>query len=382
MIKHKIPITILSGFLGAGKTTLLKRILRETPNAQTAVLVNDFADVDVDGALVQNSFEDAEGGEGSLKTATLAGGCVCCSIRGDLVASLQKLMYEMPDLEHLIIEASGVSDPEAIITTLFSPLLRTNFRVRGVITLADAVHLKESSETQRKLTEQQLVFAGTVLLNKCDLVEDAQLDEAEQIVRTFSPGAVVLRCTRAEVPFSLLFDSLEEKELTPAEKASFQIQQLVPLQMSQQAANTEKSSRSEDFSHDFRSIVYKSQDLFSFRLLKQWSQDLPAGLIRSKGWMRMQEAGDDSGTQFRWLRISVVGRLAELEYEEPGFSPPWANPLESALVLIFPRDAASGSPEPDAVFGKQLDACRYSAAGETQGFRRDAEDFLKGAGLL
>jgi G3E family GTPase len=193
-LKSPIPVTILAGFLGAGKTTLLNRILSASHGLRLAVLVNDFGELNIDSQLVVGVQED---------TISLANGCICCTIRDDLLATALQVVGRPDPPEYILIETSGVSDPGAVAATFLLPQMRSVVRLDSVIALADAEQVLEQRDYSPVLLDQ-IAAADIVLLNKTDLASQAQRDEVREWIRTIVPRARILETVHAEAPLQLL----------------------------------------------------------------------------------------------------------------------------------------------------------------------------------
>ena len=169
MSSNPIPVTVLTGFLGSGKTTLLNRILTEEHGKRIAVIENEYGEVGVDNQLVIQSDEEL---------FEMNNGCICCSVRGDLIRVLGRLLKRKDRLDAILIETTGLANPAPVAQTFFTDdEMRANFRLDAVVTLVDAkhilLHLGDSDEAQK-----QVAFADVILLNKTDLVPAAELDAA------------------------------------------------------------------------------------------------------------------------------------------------------------------------------------------------------------
>src|SRR5690349_4398549 len=151
-----VPLTLLTGFLGSGKTTLLNRILRGDHGKRVGVLVNDFGAINVDARLVAGIQGDS---------IDLSNGCVCCSMRGDLVSGVKRLLDRPSPFDHVILEASGIADPFRVISALRAPALRERVRLAAVITMMDAEHAQDP-RLDRQLVEDQIRAGDVVVVNK------------------------------------------------------------------------------------------------------------------------------------------------------------------------------------------------------------------------
>ncbi|MCP4164312.1 MAG: GTP-binding protein [Chloroflexi bacterium] len=190
-----IPVTILAGFLGSGKTTLLNRILHAEHGLRVAVLINDFGEVNIDLKLAD--------GDQASDMISLPNGCICCTLFGNLVEVLRNLteLAEAPD--HILIEASGVSQPHQIADILAVTDLKPHLRLDGIITLVDSENVQRLAEVVMFI-EKQLSDADLIVLNKIDLIEAEALEELQTWIRGIAPDARILPTTYAEVPLALL----------------------------------------------------------------------------------------------------------------------------------------------------------------------------------
>jgi G3E family GTPase len=186
----QIPVTVLTGYLGAGKTTLLNRILTEDHGRKYAVIVNEFGEIGIDNDLIVETDEEIY---------EMNNGCICCTVRGDLIRVVQNLMKRPGRFDAMIVETTGLADPAPVAQTFFmDDDVRSKSRLDSVVALADAKHLllrlKDSPEA-----EDQIAFADVVLLNKTDLVEADELARVEAVIRQINPAARVFRTSRANV---------------------------------------------------------------------------------------------------------------------------------------------------------------------------------------
>lgn len=197
MSDPRVPVTVLTGFLGAGKTTLLRRILDEPHGLRIAVIENEVGEVSVDHALVERTDE---------QIVELNNGCLCCTVRGDLLRILGRLAERRADFDRVVIETTGLADPGPVVQTfLLDPEIADTYRLDGVVTVADARHLAarlaDSDEARA-----QIAFADLVLVNKGDLVDAAALDAIEAEIRAINPIARRLRTVRSDAPIAQVLD--------------------------------------------------------------------------------------------------------------------------------------------------------------------------------
>ena len=186
----KIPVTVLTGYLGAGKTTLLNRILSEPHGKKFAVIVNEFGEIGIDNELVVNADEEV---------FEMNNGCICCTVRGDLVRIIDGLMRRKGKFDAIIVETTGLADPAPVAQTFFmDEQVGAKTKLDAVVTVADAKWLKERLKDAPEV-KNQIAFADVILINKTDLVTPAELDEIEARIRAINPYARLHRTERAKI---------------------------------------------------------------------------------------------------------------------------------------------------------------------------------------
>jgi len=191
----KIPVTVLTGYLGAGKTTLLNRILTEDHGKRYAVIVNEFGEIGIDNDLVVGADEDV---------FEMNNGCVCCTVRGDLIRVVSGLMKRQrpgkPAFDAIIVETTGLADPGPVAQTFFvDEDVKAKTELDSVTALVDAKHVMARLDDSKEAREQ-VAFADRIILNKVDLASEAELAEVERRLRKLNPLAPITRATRADVP--------------------------------------------------------------------------------------------------------------------------------------------------------------------------------------
>ena len=211
-MSDKIPVTVLTGYLGAGKTTLLNRILSEPHGKRYAVIVNEFGEIGIDNDLVVGADEEV---------FEMNNGCICCTVRGDLIRILEGLMRRKGKFDAIIVETTGLADPAPVAQTFFVDQdVQDAAKLDAVVTVADAkwlsARLKDAPEAKN-----QIAFADVIIINKTDLVSPEELREVEARIRGINPYATLHRSVKADVPLDAVlgknaFDLDRILEIEPA----------------------------------------------------------------------------------------------------------------------------------------------------------------------
>ena len=306
-----VKLTLLAGFLGAGKTTLLNALVRAEHGVRVGVIVNDFGEINIDAELVASTDGD---------TVTLANGCICCTIRDDLLLTLFRLLHRADAPQHVVIECSGVSDPAAVLRGFEEARLYDIVDVDAVVVVVDAEKMMTLEFRDQPLALHQLAVADLVVLNKVDLVDAQQLAVVEAKVLETVPGVRVLQAVRGAVDFDLLLGT-----------GRFDPGRHLPTASAVHVHAAGEANDGHD--HAPHDAVYAT---WSFTSDKPLQPDrvraaldaLPVGVYRAKGLLYVQ------GEPNRRVVVQVVGRRVDVELGES-----WGEAEKrSQLVTIGLRD--------------------------------------------
>jgi G3E family GTPase len=193
--QRKVPVTVLTGFLGSGKTTLLNYILTENHGKRIAVIENEFGEIGIDNDLVLRSDEEI---------FEMNNGCICCTVRGDLIRILNNLMKRKDRFDYILIETTGLADPAPVVQTFFvDDELREQMSLDGLVTLVDAKHISQHLGKSAE-ADEQIAFADVILLNKIDLVSADALQGLEQRIRRMNSQARIFHTRKSRLPLDEL----------------------------------------------------------------------------------------------------------------------------------------------------------------------------------
>ncbi|MBU5212955.1 GTP-binding protein [Heyndrickxia oleronia] len=348
MNDSKIPVTVLSGYLGAGKTTILNHILKNREGLKVAVIVNDMSEINVDAELIKQGGGIRRTEE---KLVELSNGCICCTLREDLLIEVQKLASQ-GDIDYILIESTGISEPIPVAQT-FSYIddqlgidLSNVCRLDTMVTVVAANRFWHDLSSGESLLERnqamgegdvrtisdllidQIEFCNVLVINKCDLLPEEQLDQLECILRKLQPEARLIRSMNGVInPTDILNTNLFDFDL-----ASQSPGWLKELEVVEHVPETEE--------YGIQSFVYRSRIPFHTERLNQWIEEMPEEIIRAKGLIWCATRNDLA------LLLSQAGPSVQLEPVAY-----WVAALPKEQQDVYLRDNQELMEQWDAIYG-------------------------------
>ncbi|MCM3035277.1 GTP-binding protein [Bacillus pumilus] len=317
MNKRRIPVTVLSGFLGAGKTTILNHVLQNRKGLKVAVIVNDMSEINIDAELVKQGGELSRSDE---KLVELSNGCICCTLREDLLIEVERLC-KTGLIDYIVIESTGISEPIPVAQT-FSYIdeemgidLTRFCRLDTMVTVVDAnrfwtdfqsgeslLDRKQavSDDDEREISDlliDQIEFCDVLIINKCDLVSNSELDRLEHVLTTLQPEASIIRTSKGQVkPSDILNTGLFDFEKSSA--SAGWIKEI-------NAGHSQHTPETEEY--NISSFVYERRLPFHTSRLNHWLDQMPEQIVRAKGFTWLATHHDLT------ILISQAGKSVQIE---------------------------------------------------------------------
>ena len=329
-----VPVTIISGFLGSGKTTLLNHILENQKGLKTAVLVNEFGEIGIDNDLIIETSEDM---------IELSNGCICCTINGELLSTVEKILERSNNLDYIIVETTGLADPLPVAMTFAGSSLREKVRLDSILTLVDADNFDFNID-RKSVYYSQILYGDILLINKCDLVNNEKLEDIERKIFDIKKEPRILRCSNSKVGL----ETIISVGLFETDKYIFKdIEKAKSHEHSHHSH--EHSHHSHEHSYDlqnniegFTSVSFECLDPFSLRKFQNFlDNQLSENVFRAKGILWFQESE-------RKHIFHLSGKRFSLDDED------WKKDKSNKIVLI-------GKNLNHQEIKNQLDLCRSNS---------------------
>lgn len=300
-----IPVTLINGFLGAGKTTVLKHLLQSDHGRRLGVIVNDFGAINIDAELIREVHGDTQ-------TVRLTNGCICCTVRDDLLHTVVQLASQSDPPEHVVIETSGIADPEPIVRTFRLVELASLVRLDAVAVVLAPDQFASLPPQSRELALRQLGCADLVLLNKMDLACGADLATVKRALAGHAPGVRTIECVNGAVCVAVLLGA----DAAPAggSRTRPPDEQRAYVRMRERAGG-------------YQSFSWECDEPLDAERLRDAMPSMPASILRGKGFVQVAQAPNEQGI------FHLVGARASLTRGAP-----WEERPRTRLVFIGEPD--------------------------------------------
>ena len=406
MNNKEVPVLLLTGYLGSGKTTLLNKILANKKGIKFAVIVNDIGEVNIDAALIEKG---GVVGQKDDSLVSLQNGCICCTLKMDLVEQLKEIV-DMKRFDYIVIEASGICEPAPIAQTICSiPSLGPQYikngilRLDSIVTVVDALRMKDEfangsdlmksnldEEDLASLVIQQIEFCNIILLNKAAEVEPKELEHLKQIIRAIQPKAEIFECNYGDIDLDLIVNTHKFDWETVATSAGW-IQEIEAERNGEEDEHEEHEHHHDDHDHDhdhchhhhdhdhdheggeveeygIGTFVYYRRKAFDLALFDEFvARKWPRDVVRAKGICYFGDEPDmcyvfeQAGQQKtvkqagQWLATMPADQLAELRRNNPQLEKEWDDKYGDRMIkIVFIGQHIKE--QKDAII-KELDKC-------------------------
>jgi G3E family GTPase len=298
------PVTVLTGYLGAGKTTLLNRILSEDHGHRYAVIVNEFGEVGIDNDLITSADEEL---------FEMNNGCICCTVRGDLIRTVHGLLSKGGNFDAIIVETTGLADPGPVAQTFFvDGYLKTRTFLDSVTTVVDARHIMMRLDDSREAVEQ-VAFADQIVLNKTDLVSEEELANVERRLRKLNPLAPIYRAQRSNVPLEAILNrkSFDLDRIVALEPEFLNPDHGEPGHVHDEDCDHDHGHHDHKHDEEIKSVSLTFEKPMDRRKVSRWitgvTQNQGQNILRCKGIIDI--AGNDRRLVFQAVHMVLEGDL-------------------------------------------------------------------------
>lgn len=332
----RIPITLITGFLGSGKSTLINRIIEENKGKKFGLILNEFGDVKLESQIIK---------AGSDEIVELSNGCMCCVVRSDLIKAVDDLITKMPELDYIIIEASGLSDPLPIAQTFLMQDMNQRIRLDSILCVVDALNFEKNSKNF-EITVAQLKFADIILVSKTDIVDKMKVEAIKELVTDIIPNAVVFENNK-KLDLDLIVDTskyshdkIEELEIEYHEH-NHEEEEHEHEEMREHNHEEGEECHDENCEHEHHehegkkyhhahehvdTLFFKSEKPFDQKKFEAIISKLPESIVRAKGFVNF--GAGDIDTNLKYV-LQIVGARKQFMAEQ------WDNKEKKQTALVF-----------------------------------------------